>query len=390
MAESWVTEYGVPVFRPHVRKDEAGKALYEVTSDDIPLIAKNSANLTVELHGNKPPITEGHRDFSPEAREANQPLVLGYMDNFRDGMLDGVPVVLCDRHYMSQYAEQAKRHPYCSVDYIHARKAIVGLAKLTRPPALNLGGMFYPGTGEPVYIYSMGTDKVDTKPDGEQPKPAAPQAPAQPVQPEPGAEGDTPELTPEEIQGCEKVYKYLCSKYQWMGAAAQQYDASQAGQPAGGNTAPPKELPDENEDGDDDKKKKPSKDKPDMSQATVSIEQYTATQEQLAKLIAEREAEKVDRILDTLEKVEHYQFDRKSEAERFLTLSEAGRTARADEIRKYHSKLEGANRVEVYQGMVGKADQPTSREVSDKAVKYASKHGVSYDDGLAAVKAGKN
>jgi len=359
----WVTEVGLPCFRPHVRKDLYGNVKYEVTAADIDEIVKNSSDLTVHLHGNKPPITEGHRDFSPSAKEKDQPLILGHMDNFTKGALpDGTPAVLCDRHYMPQHAERAKRHPFPSVDYLPKSKKIVGLAKLTKPPELNVGAAYYPGTTEPVYVYSME---------------AAP----------------TPEYTPEEMEGCEKVFKYLTQKYgSW---------------PSANNTYVPSEL-------DDDKKK--GKEMPESNQAANAeliekyeaaqaelVQKYEATnklletaqaqlkgnQDQISKLIQEREGDKVDRILDNLEKVERYQFDRPAEREVMLAMTEAERVKRAESIRKYHHKLPGGDRIEVYEGNAEGPVQETSRDLSNKAVRMASAEGISYDAALAKIKGGK-
>jgi hypothetical protein len=396
MAE-WITETGIPCFRPHVRRDPDGTVLYEVTAADLPEIARNSATVTIELHGDKPPITEGHRDFAPDAREEDQPLVLGYIENFRVGQLpDGTPAVLCDRRYMAKYAQRYQRHPFPSVDYIHARRAIVGLAKLTRPPALNTGAVYYPGTNDPVYMplesgkseKTVG-DNIKTEEEaGKPPKQA--EAIAERVAgnqmgdretPPPSSAGP-PELSPEEVAGSEKVYRYLCSKYKWMGDAHAKYQAESAGQaagaayPQGDNTHIAV---------DESMKKKPKEETVSNAADASRIQKYEA---QLAQLIQEREADKVGRLLDQLEQVERYQFDRAAEEKRMVILTQEERVARCEEIRKFHQRLPGADRIEIYRGEVGSIKQQTTKEMADKAVKYATKHGLSYDEALVKVKAG--
>lgn len=375
MPGDWVTETGIPCFRPHVRRDDEGNVLYEITPADLAEIADQSNKFTVELHGNKPPITEGHRNFAKDAKEADQPLVLGYADNFRVSKLpDGTPCIVADRHYLAQYQDRAKRHPYPSVDYLHGKRAIVGLAKLTRPPALNTGAVYYPGTNESVYIYAAGDEPVD---DQTKPTPEA--------TPQPGPEANqAPQLTPEEVQGCEKVYAYLCSKYKWMAAAAQQYDAG-PGTPNGDNT---------HVQGDDDKPKPKKDDKePDMSQAdTATVQQYesriAAQEAQIAGLLRKDQERDVNALLDQLEKVERYQFDRAAEFDRLIAATAADRQKRAEEIRKYHPQTGG--RVEVYAGNVTPGGPvETSRETMNAAVQYASRHNCDYDTALAAVKQGK-
>lgn len=381
----WVTETAVPCFRPHVRRDPAGTVLYEVTAADIDEIARNSATYTVEFHGNKPPITEGHRDFATDARESGQPLVMGYLENFRKGNLpDGTPAVVCDRKYMTQHAQTYQRHPFASVDYLPTRKAIVGLAKLTRPPALNIGAVYYPGTNEPVYVYAAGDDTTAANPN----TPAAAQPPAQPQPPQPGATA-APPLTPEEQAGCEKVYAYLCSKYAWFGAQAQQYDAAQAN-PSATNTGVP-----EAEKG----KKQPDTEGPKekvetMAADAATIQKYEAD---LAKVKADLQAERdrrnaaeVDALLDQLEKVERYQFDRAAERADLLPMDDAARTARADRIRKYHPREEGeAGRIETYRGTVGGPMPATTQKQSTRAREVADEKKIDYAKALELVKSGK-
>lgn len=375
----WVTELGIPCFRPHVRRDDKGKFLYEVTAADLSEVIKNSAKFTVELHGNKPPITEGHRDFSQAAKESNQPLVLGYLENFRAGNLpDGTQCILCDRHYMEQYGEIAKRHPYASVDYIPGRKAIVGQAKLTRPPALNLGAVFYPGTNEPVYVYSLGADQMD------------------PEKKDIKEETVTPDLTPEEQNGSEKVYRYLCSKYKWMGAAAQKYDAEASATNTGpaetSDKDPEKESAKPNKEPDDEGKEK---DKVEKMAANELVQKYeadrAADRAELARLRKEREEDKVNGILDRLEKIEGYQFDRADEIAAMIPLDAAGRTKRAESIRKHNKQtpVPAGMQIEVYSGNVNGPPEGTTQKQAQAAIKYAEQHKTDYADALAAVKAGK-
>lgn len=420
MAE-WITETGLPCFRPHVRRDPDGNVLYEVTAADIPEIARNSSTVTVELHGNKPPITEGHRDFSPDAKESNQPLVLGYLENFRPGALpDGTPCVLCDRRYMAKYAETYQRHPFPSVDYLPARKAIVGLAKLTRPPALNLGGVYYPGTEEPVYVYSLGRDAMplkegssretigeNIKTEEEHGKPrkqaeaialkeagksnqygsamnnvedhnehqTPPPKPAEGAKPEnpnppPTQPTEHSELTPEELQGCEKVVRYLSSKYPAI-AKLMAPTESGPGFAGGNNTHPPAE------------KREEEKEERAMHNAADAIPQkYVA---EITSLRAELEASKVDKLLDGLAT---YQFDREAERKAMLATDAAGRKAIADRIQKYHPQI-APERIEIYRGDVTVKEPETTKAQVDQAVKYATKHGLSYDDAIAKVKAGQ-
>lgn len=412
---SWIHETGIPAFRAHVRAVPDAPPVV-VTNDDLATILANIVKYAGKFHGGKIPITEGHRNLAPDAKEADQPLTLGYSDNWRSGQLpDGTPAILCDRHYMAKYADRATRHPHTSIEYLPISKVIIGLAKLTRPPELNLGSVYYP-TGEPVYVYaaSMG-DGMDEKPGAEskpEEKPAL-DAPTAPV----------PELTPEEMAGSEKVYAYLCSKYAWMAACAKKYANGDSGaeepevaeepdenaaEPQANNTAVPKEI------GDDDEAKKKKKLKPEteetptMSAATLEkVQQYeaelaamkskqaasdakqAATETQFSALLVEREKEKIGRLLDQLEHVEHYQFDRATEEAAMIAMTAADREKRAASIRQFHHRLPGHEQVQVYQGVAEGPVPPSTDEQMKRAVKHASKNGISYDEAIAAVKAGK-
>lgn len=299
------------------------------------------------MHGGKPPQTEGHRNFDPQAKEADQPTVLGYCDNFRLATLpDGTKAIVCDQHTQAQYIERAKNLPYVSVEYQSDKKRIIGVARLKRPPYLNLGGTFYPDGKQSVFIYSM-VGKMDDQKPTDQPAP------------------DTEELTPEETAAAEKVYRYMCRKYAWMGDAAKKYEAMASAT----NTAPPEH-------------KEPDGDEP---------EEYKALRLKVAKLEAERERDKVAKLVDTL-RVEGYQFDANAEEARLLALDDAGRTRRVDEVRKFHQRTKQAGTaapVQVYQGSVtpsGGKEDTVSQETVAKALQYMkANEGVEFYQALAAV-----
>lgn len=372
----WVIEVGVPVFCPHVRRGPDGNVLYEVTDSDIPVIASESAKL--EAKGTIPRQTIGHVNLAPDADESKQPPLIGFERNFRVGTWQGRPAVVCDVYTRRDKWEQAENFPYRSAEYRPKSKQIRGVARLLRDPWLDLGTLVYDSADGPVYFYAMGSPMPDDKkPDEAPPTPA------------PAATDETPEMTPEEQKVADKVYRYFLSANKWMSHCAQKYqngEPAAAGPafPGGNNTTVPTE------------KKKDEETVPNQSpEQTV---QYAAIEErckkleaQNATLIADREGEKVDRLLDQLEKVELYQFDREDERKAMLAMDTAGRAKRADSIRKFHHRLPGGEMIQTYQGHAegGKAPDTTEGQMR-AAVSYATKHGCDYDTAIAAVKAGKS
>jgi hypothetical protein len=337
------TEVGVPVFRPHKRAD------YEVTAADLHEIAANSNRSTAVLHGGKVPHNEGHRSFDPKFDEKLQPDTFGYCDNFRVSTLsDGVPAIICDRHILTDKFEQAAKHPYPSVEYQAATKTIIGVARLTRPPFLNLGAVFY-NEGHPIYVYSMEPTVSDMPNDKTKPQ-------------------DTPgTLTPEEIVGAEKLYGYLKTKYSWVAKCEAQFGENAKTEPKTDDKTKPKE---------------------DDSVKAYAAE-LAATKTEVERLRKEAAAEKIGRTLDGLV-VEGYQFDRSAEETTMLALDETGRKGRVEAIKKFHHRNPTpTGLINVYSGNVEGPNGPADQDTVRKAQTYQAEHKVDFGTALEAVKQGK-
>lgn len=341
---NWVIESGVPIFRPHVRRDKKGKELYRVTDSDLYAIAKASNTVDERMHGDKPPQSLGHRKFQPDVDEQDQPEIVGYETNFRVKTLpDGKNVLVCDRFTQANRWEECKSYPYCSAEYHPGMKKIIGLARLRVPPELNLGGIFYPKSNEQVFVYSysgettMNDEQMNDDGIGQM-------------------NDDDHGLDEAQQKVAEQVYRYMCKKYSWMGAAAKKYEADMGGSttPIGSGSAMPSTG------------SQPPNDE---------MQQYSAI---MAEAKYERNLAKTDRALLELE-AENYEFDRSAERGLMVSMDDEGRAARVQNIKKFHRKRDG--RVQIYSGTVESDIAHTggiSQEDMSAVMSYAAEHELSY------------
>lgn len=133
----------LPVFCCHTRVDENGTPVYNVCTADLFQIAHN----TNETIGQTlPPVTLGHRDFSRDAKEEDQPTFVGFTANYE---VEG-DFIWCDFYHENNFEGQV---PYRSVDYSPSQKRILGVALTKKPPYLDLGTVVYeinqPGSTTP-------------------------------------------------------------------------------------------------------------------------------------------------------------------------------------------------------------------------------------------------
>ena len=119
-------------------------------------------------------------------------------------------------------------------------------------------------------------------------------------------------LTPEEEKAAERQYRYLCRKYAWFGELAKKYEAGApvATTATPGNAGLPKiaDAP-------------PGGMKLQSAESIELYQQLQAERAEREKLVATLALGEVNRILDQLEKVEMYQFDRPAETARMLAMS---------------------------------------------------------------------
>jgi hypothetical protein len=156
----WEVESAVPVFVPHVRDEADGSIRYEVTPDDIGVIAAETEWRAKA--GTIPVQTLGHRNPDPDADETNQPPVVGFGRNFRVGTWDGKPAVVCDLFTRKDFWDEAKQYPYRSVEYRHKARLITGVPRLKREPYLDVGTLVYAGHSD-TFHYAMPPDRTPAR-----------------------------------------------------------------------------------------------------------------------------------------------------------------------------------------------------------------------------------
>lgn len=71
------------------------------------------------------------------------------------------------------------------------------------------------------------------------------------------------------------------------------------------------------------------------------VAENTSLKKRLDGIEADRKKEKAETLLDRLDKIEHYKFDRADELEAMLNTDDAGREKIANRIRKNHEKQPG-------------------------------------------------
>jgi hypothetical protein len=152
----WVTIRRVAVFRSHDRGD-GDTALYRVKDSDLAKIAENT-NRAIREAGHLPRLTLGHTLQEANAREVDQPQLLGFCTDFSVETVDrpggSFKAVVCTEKVRREWAETLKSYPYRSVEYDWKNKQIAGSAALVRSPYLELGAVVpYRGTRKTVTHY---------------------------------------------------------------------------------------------------------------------------------------------------------------------------------------------------------------------------------------------
>ena len=138
---------GVPIFRPHVRRDRDGKVTAKVGLADLDKIAA-VANRRAEGSGDVVRLTLGHtvqrRDDGEPVPEDRQPRPVGYAKRLRRGSLrGGKPALVADLYVRREDWKDAKTYPFRSAEYYPDTHEITGVAFLRRDPELDLGALLY-------------------------------------------------------------------------------------------------------------------------------------------------------------------------------------------------------------------------------------------------------
>lgn len=297
----WVIRRGVPVFKPHKRYKADGSFFYEVTANDLPAIASESAALE-SRHGVIGRLMPGHVNYA--LPEEFQPKLYGYVRNYRVGTFgpSNEPCILADRYQYPEHSAAADRMLFRSPEYYPATKQIRGLALLMRDPYLDLGCVAYDATA-PIYYEAEPTVEPNA---------------ATAAQP-----------TPEEIQ----AFKDLIAKYpSLLDACGLQV------KPAAG---------------------KPGESEPERMQREQQAVQYAALTAQNATLAAQvaalqqaNLATKCEQMVMQLE-AEGYQLTRAEEvAELTGKPTDAAREAYVAKVRKNYNRVPVGDPIQLYAGKV--------------------------------------
>jgi hypothetical protein len=355
-ARRYTVKRGVPIFRAHSRKvkDKDGKEItVTVTDADLPEIAANMA-IAQARDGVFGRIVDGHIKPGMDVAEKDQPGLIGLQANPRFATFgaSAIPCVMVDQYIRNDRLHIAKERPYRSAEYYPDAKTIRGTALMVRDPFLDLGVVTYVGANTP-YLYAMGTDDMD-----DQMKP------------------DEDQFTPEEVQKYERMCRYMAKK------GLIKY--GEPSQPAGGNTTIPGEI--------NDPKKEPimnaNEGDPVLYARLEAAEKSAeANAKRVAELLAEREREKCLAIVNSL-RVD-YSLNADKELERLVVMTGPQRQEHVQYIKENYKPLDG--QIQVYSGPVegGIGQRETSKDTANKAVKVATRKGISYDDALVLVNSGQ-
>lgn len=308
--DKYVCKKGVPWFRPHIREVWNGKSSkfeqVEVLESDLSTIAEQMQMLASE--GRAFRITNGHIDKT--AKEEDQPDLLGLALNPRVGTFGpkNIPCVLLDEYILADKVSTIGKRPYRSAEYYRQKKIITGAAALIRDPQLNLGTVLY-SDDDATVIY------------------------AEPVDVLPEASSNENDPSPEEVEMFERCWAYIQKKMADSQPQQPQQNAMGAMGPA--NAMPQPAAYQEQDMATEVLKPEEAVHYAELTKRAESAEK------RLAEIEKERVREKTEALLDKLDKVEHFKFDRDAELELMQATDDAGREKIAARIRKYHEKQPG-------------------------------------------------
>lgn len=151
--DRYVVVKNVPIFRSHTRVakglDGEPETKVVVRDEDLYKLAEQVNKQFVE-DGLPLVVTIGHRQQSdPNFPEEKQPRVVGFAKDARVGQFGpgGKLALLVDMYIRSDCWDEAKRHPFRSVDFYPQSGKISGVALLTRDAFLPLGAISYQASG---------------------------------------------------------------------------------------------------------------------------------------------------------------------------------------------------------------------------------------------------
>jgi hypothetical protein len=394
----WEIRRGIPIFESHTRVGADGKEI-GVSDEELQEIA-DRANWLLSSKGIPGRVTDRHTMRVREDGKGMEPVpgpvkLYGFQVNYRVAHtgLDQKKRVVCDWKLYPQYAAEADKSPYRSVEYQQSLKLIRGTAAMMIDPFLDMGMVVFSDDARDMTIYSMGAGKVaeekEKKPPEETPKPdqkpepkPGEEKPGEAKNPEakPGEEQQKPEgeqPTPEEAKLFDKMCSYMRTKYN----LGEEWPASKS----------PEQTPGE----------QPGEKKQEIitpMQTTVTPEQYSALQARVQGIELERDQERCRNLLaEGLLGYSLSDAERQKELVKLTKIPAAERAERVTELQAiYAERKVPEGQLGIYSGHV----EPGSKQVADSphtapwfhepAMQYMRDHpGMQYDAACEHVKAQK-
>lgn len=365
---------GIPVFDEHDEYDEKGKVVRKFDKKKLAAIAE-ATNAREAQTGDMALSGPGHTiDGAPETA---QPPPWGFYRNFRVGTFGPkkITALLADLVVRKDKKDEALSYPRRSIELWTKDNVIDWVAHLRRTPERDLGllayskdhGVHTPGRAQPLY-----SDATKRRQLAAQLSPSGKLRYA--MEANVSDATNTPDNDPDFDRFCAMMDRYM-AKHHAKYAAGPGFGGSPGFVPtqvAPAASAPAATTPIKRDD---------DAERVQRLQRDAELLRFSRMEAQLAELnsqVNRRDAEIAVRTL----MAEGHDLDVSAELEQFSRLDPAGREARANHIRRYHRKdPTGGGWVQLAADPVGKARE-TNKEERDRAVSYATRNGVSYDEAL--------
>lgn len=149
----WEIVRNVPVFVPHVRKDDEGKKLYGVDANRLSAI-KAVNNERAKVDGVLSKLIIGH---TPKEKSSARPRIVGWAKDYRVGTFgpEKKIALVVDHYYRKEDAEEAKKYPFRSPEFYPTTNEITAIALLVDDPALDMGMLLFERDPKgPCFLYS--------------------------------------------------------------------------------------------------------------------------------------------------------------------------------------------------------------------------------------------
>lgn len=425
--DRYTREQGVPVFVPHVRRDEEGEVEVEVSPEDLDEIA-GEMQRKLEEFGTLVRVTRGHvvlpKPDAPPPPEDEQPPIWGWAKNARVGTWgpQNKPGLLVDIYFQRDRHEEAMGYPFRSAEYYPETNEITGIALLRRDPELDMGLLTYARRGTPeqgkpeVTMPNPEDDFLDDVDDGQEQYADEPDGDEGDFND--GPEGD--EYSPEEAEQYARMHRYNAQRAEELLAEMGDDDEDRpqmeqmarcygrmaygAGEPAGGNAfvpgdgldEPPMDpLGDEEMDeepemeqmgrGGKPKSRQYGRQRPTRQSARqdVTQQQYAKLEQQVQELKKDRAMLQYERHLDSLDRAGViFDMDQEIADARDMTAEQRKRQLQKMARHYARSPVGGGLVATDFDEVENNRQRPLTAAQKAAAVRYAQRNGVTYEQAM--------